>query len=162
MKSEKAKRWPPRITLKMKPVYSTDLFLHAPLKLGLLESLVQPGPFPTPWLSPSFTLTSSLKQGHACYHCNCAKGSFIGINHGRDFALLVKPAEWFLFAAHQTAARAFPRQARERAAHPPVASLGKLDKYKWILVFGCILGLIVWRHDHYSKPWKKNHAPFSF
>lgn len=94
------------------------------------------------FLLSNFTLTFSSKQSHSCYQSNRAKGSFRGIINGRDFALLVKPANWFPFAAQRTV-MASARQARERAVRPQVASLGKLDKYKWIPLFHCTLCLTV-------------------
>lgn len=122
MKSEKAKRWSPNVTFKMKSVYSTDLFLRFPPRPRVIRIFHATETFCTRQLSPSFTLTFSLKQDRACYHSKCAKGSFTAINKGRDFALLVKPTKWFLFAAHQRTARVFPDRS-EKGQHTHIQPL---------------------------------------
>lgn len=128
-KSTKAKRWSPNVTFKMKSVYSTDLFLRFPPRLPVIRVFHAAEPFPTQWLSPSFTVAFSVKQDEACSHSNCAKGSFIEINNGRDFALLVNPPEWFLFCAHQRSQpRAFPdrpERGREQGSTPTLTISGE-------------------------------------
>jgi hypothetical protein len=85
----------------MKCVYSTDLcFLFPPCSRDLSHSAA----------FSFFTLTFSLKQDHRVINSKSAKRSFIEINNGRDFAVLVKPTEWFLFAAHPGTVRAFPNR----------------------------------------------------
>lgn len=116
--SERTRRWPPAVTFTTKSVYSTDVFPLFPLRLQAIRTFHAAATFPTQRLSPSSTLTFSLKQDHACYHSKRAKGSFMDFNNGRDFALL-RAAEWLLCCSPRSQP-GFPRGARERgwaAAH---------------------------------------------
>lgn len=120
------------------------------LETGLLNFFLQQRPFPLSNFLPLFaTLTFSPKQDHTWYHS--AKGGFIETNHRGTLHFL---------SSQQSGSSLLPTEDKEHFAdrpehgptYPQLASLGKMDRYKWIFVLGNSLYLIVTRSEPNENP----------
>lgn len=91
------------------------------------------------------TLTFSPKQEHTWYHSK-------ELNHRGTLRFLSSQQSGSSLLPTKDK-KGFADRPEHRAAYTYLASLGKLDRYKWILVLGCSLYLIVTRYERNENPY---------